>query len=1100
MADGSIIIETSVDVNGLKNGISGLNSVANTAFKGIATALGSITTAASAAAGFMIKVGSDFEAGMSRVQAISGASGGDLEKLTEKAKEMGATTKFSATEAASAMEFMAMAGWKTEDMLGGISGIMDLAAASGESLALTSDIVTDALTGFGLTAADSGRFADVLAAASSNANTNVAMMGETFKYVAPVAGALGYSVEDTSVAIGLMANSGIKASQAGTSLRGMLTNLAKPTGTIKDYMDELDLSLTDVNGEIKPLNALLLEMREKFDGLTEAQKAQYAAGIAGKEAMSGLLAIVNASDADFKKLTEAIANSNGAAARMAETMQNNLKGSLTILGSTVEGLGISFYDNIKGSATDAVKSLTGTLSSHEFKASFDTFSKGSAKIIDGLSGLSKKALPAAAKGFAFFAENLREIVGITGAVYLGLKSFSVLSSVTAMVQGTTTALAAYTAVGSAVTVQQAAMNGALSLGQIAVGALTGQISLATAAQAAWNIVLSANPVGLIVAGVGALTVGLTAYAVLTKESATETQRLCDESEALLQTSQGLRSAMQDSAQKRKEEKREMEKQAGTAKILADRLSDLADKTNKTAGEKEQMLSLVEQLNEAIPGLNLAYDAENDVLNKQRDEIHGVIDANLELLKVKAAQEDQTKIAQEAYDTEKNLNDLRQQRLEIVYQLMQMESDLYAITQDADKAFLAQDARLSYEYKSGKLVEQLASVNAEIQSLESEAKGLNREFDECGQYIRNVADSANDSADSLDAMGQAGAAAGEQVAQSVESLAKALGLTEEQVKTVQEHLEDYEATATNVFSKIADESGHSIQEMIANLEANQQAVNEWADNLVAAAVAGVDQGLLLTLQEAGPEAAGYVKALVDASDVEIARLNEVFRNGTEAARNASNAELTIMKRDSLLLVGEAVDGMAGKLRDGTPDIVGATVSMCNSAVNAISPLAAAFREVGERAAEGLRAAITGRTREMIDSVRGVVDAVVNGTRAHLEVNSPSKLTMRKIGVPFMEGIGKGIEKTLPDVERQMGAGLEDMAGKMEAAVAMESSVIGANTAARQYSSTTSSTVNLGGIRNQIEYYGGSPADADTLMRRMGQKTRQALRAKGVPSFA
>lgn len=291
-----------------------------------------------------IGTAANFESAMSEVAAISGATGDDLTQLTDKAKEMGATTKFSASESASALKYMAMAGWDTESMLDGISGVMQLAAASGEDLASTSDIVTDAMTAFGLSADQSTRFADVLAQTANRSNTSVALMGETFKYVAPVAGALGYSIEDTSVAIGLMANSGIKGSQAGTSLKNVLTNLAKPTDQVQSYMDKLNISLTDSAGNVKPLNQLLNEMRNGFNGLTDAEKAEYAAGIAGKEGMSGLLAIVNSSQTDFDNLTEAINNSNGAAETVADTMMDNLGGQLTILKSTVEGLAISFGD------------------------------------------------------------------------------------------------------------------------------------------------------------------------------------------------------------------------------------------------------------------------------------------------------------------------------------------------------------------------------------------------------------------------------------------------------------------------------------------------------------------------------------------------------------------------------------------------------------------------------------------------------------------------------------------------------------------------------------------------------------------------------------
>lgn len=321
-------------------------------------AIGAIGDKAKEAAEFVVDVGSSFESAMSEVSAISGSSGSDIEALTEKAKEMGSSTKFSATEAAEAMNYMAMAGWKTNDMLNGIEGIMNLAAASGEDLATTSDIVTDALTGFGLTAADGGHFADILAQASSNANTNVSMMGETFKYVAPVAGALGYSAEDASVAIGLMANSGIKASSAGTALRTLLTNLAKPTDNMAAAMDDLGISLTDTNGEMKPLNELMGDLRTSFSGLTEEQKASYAATLAGKEGMSGLLAIVNASKSDYDKLTASIANCDGAAEGMAATMQNNLSGKLTIMNSALEGLGIAAYDYVSGPLQGVVEGVT----------------------------------------------------------------------------------------------------------------------------------------------------------------------------------------------------------------------------------------------------------------------------------------------------------------------------------------------------------------------------------------------------------------------------------------------------------------------------------------------------------------------------------------------------------------------------------------------------------------------------------------------------------------------------------------------------------------------------------------------------------------------
>lgn len=318
-----------------------------------------------------VKTATDFDEGMSKVAAISGATGDDLDALRDKAREMGAKTKFSATEAAAAMEYMAMAGWKTEDMLGGIEGIMNLAAASGEDLATTSDIVTDALTAFGMSADDSAHFADILAAASSNANTNVSMMGETFKYCAPIAGALGFSAEDTAQAIGLMANAGIKGSQAGTALRTIMNNLAGEVKITGSALGEVTIATTNADGSMRDLSDILSDCRGAFSQLSESEQAAAAEALVGRNAMSGFLALMNAGDADIEKLSSSIDHCsdtfvktvdgaiipmsqaleegidwieeyNGVADQMASVMQDNLAGQLTILKSQIQELAISF--------------------------------------------------------------------------------------------------------------------------------------------------------------------------------------------------------------------------------------------------------------------------------------------------------------------------------------------------------------------------------------------------------------------------------------------------------------------------------------------------------------------------------------------------------------------------------------------------------------------------------------------------------------------------------------------------------------------------------------------------------------------------------------
>lgn len=350
-----------------------------------------------------MELGIDFSSSMSNVQAISGATADQMEALEQTARDLGATTTFSASDVSDAFGYMAMAGWDTEQMLGGVRGVLDLAAASGEDLATTSDIVTDALTAFGMSAEDSGRFADILAAASSNANTNVSMLGESFKYVAPVAGAMGYSAEDTSIALSLMANAGIKASQGGTALRNVLTNMAKPSKDAATAMDALGISLTDDEGNMLSLQDVMGNLRESFGGLmisqeefsetlatmdknledgtitqkeydkelellTErafgaegAEKARYATMIAGKNGMSGLLAILNASEEDYSKLTESIYGCSGAAGEMAAVMNDNLGGDIKEMNSALEELKLKIFDGIQQPMRDIVQFITGSV-------------------------------------------------------------------------------------------------------------------------------------------------------------------------------------------------------------------------------------------------------------------------------------------------------------------------------------------------------------------------------------------------------------------------------------------------------------------------------------------------------------------------------------------------------------------------------------------------------------------------------------------------------------------------------------------------------------------------------------------------------------------
>lgn len=550
-----------------------------------------------------LEAGMSFEQGMAQVQAVSGASAEDMELLTEKAKEMGESTKFSASESAEAFNYMAMAGWKTEDMLDGISGIMSLAAASGSDLATTSDIVTDALTAMGYQAGDAGRLADVMAAASSNANTNVEMMGQTFQYAAPLVGAMGYNMEDTAKAIGLMANAGIKGTKAGTALRSMLSRLSAPPKECAEAMDELGITLTDSEGNMKSLDQVMLDLRDAFNGMSETEQTANAKAIAGQEAMSGLLAIVNAAPADYQKLTKAVQESEGAAASMADTMNDTVEGQLTLLKSQIEGIEIQIYEKLTPALREGLDKIKETLTAIDWST-----------VGSKLGNFANKAIDL----FIKIINNAEGIIDILKAVGTVLATTFVVGKVLSFASSIATMVTTFKALKAAT-------------------------DTATTSQLLLNAAQAATPIGLVVAGVAALTAGIIYLASKNKEAEVTTTQLTDAENEQVDQINELNQAYKDMKSTRDESVDAITAEYGHYEDLAKELDSLVDANGAVKeADQERVRFIIKDLNEA---LGTEMEMIDGVIQNYQDE-----KAAIEALMVTKKAEAVLRANEEAYTT------------------------------------------------------------------------------------------------------------------------------------------------------------------------------------------------------------------------------------------------------------------------------------------------------------------------------------------------------------------------------------------------------------------------------------------------------------------
>lgn len=811
--------------------------------------------------GYMACVASagDFEESMSTVEALSGASAEELAALSAEAKELGATTKFTAKESADAMTYMAMAGWDASDMLSGMDGVLQLAAASGEDLAQVSDIVTDNLSAFGLKASDTAHFSDVLAAAATNANTNVSIMGETFKMSASVAGALGYSVEDVAVAVGLMANSGVKGSIAGTALKNTFNGLLEGVTLTGASFGEYEYSAVRADGTMKDFGSTIEELRGYFDQMTEAERVNNAMTIAGERGYNGLLAILNATDEDYASLTASINNCSGAAAKMAAIKMDNMNGQLTLAKS----------------AWDALKMSIG----EQFTPVMSDFYEIEAKVFGGLSEFVDQH-PALVKAITAF-------ITVVGAATAALTAYAAIKKV----------------VNALNVVSMFSVAGPIMLAVGAVAALTAGIA---------SLVNAANE------GVPSLE-ELTEAAREMEETMDEAKATYDDTVASTMAAAGVADTYIDKLEALEaaglESNDAQSEYQNTLALLLQVMPSLSDCISQTT---DQYGRTIYTLNTTTDALRANTDAwrENAMQQAYQDQLTAMYasysDVLIEAQKNSIGLTNATNAKTEA--EEKLSNAL--ERIDELYADAQAQADAYyqetGYQTDAT-AYLSQE----YHDLSMAVWDYRDEIDTAEKSVINYNKALEEDADAVAAAEAEIA-LAEEAVKNLTGATEEGTGAdADAAAQKEELLGTIDSVTERIAALTEEYTAAYDTALQSIngqiglFDTMSVEVELSVDKMIEALESQVEYMATYSENLRTAAEMGLSEGLIAQLSDGSTESAAYLQAIVDDGGEKIAELNAAFAEVEQGKEDFAGA-IADMKTDFTATMDELQEELAADI--------------------------------------------------------------------------------------------------------------------------------------------------------------------------------------------
>ncbi|MBO5032171.1 MAG: phage tail tape measure protein [Lachnospiraceae bacterium] len=920
--------------------------------EGIKTLANGIKTIATAA----VDTGKSFEASMSQVAATMGITTDEIAKgstayetLNKAAQDCGKATMFSASQSAEALNYLALAGYDAEKAAATLPKVLNLAAAGGLDLAYASDLVTDSMAALGLETQQLDTYIDEMTKTSQKSNTSVAQLGEATLVCAGTVSLTGQSLETMNTALGVLANNGIKGAEGGTHLRNMLLSLSAPTDTAKEGIEELGLQVYDSQGKMRDLNDIMIEMDRLMSDMKPEEKTKIIAKIFNKTDIAAVNAVLKSMNGEYKTLNGQIKDCSGAAQAMADTLNDNLKGRITILQSALEGLGITAYnlfdDEMKDavdSATDAVSRLQGEIDNGDLGVSLRNMSEALGEFAINAVSTAEKALPKLIDGMTWLLENGDIVAGLIG--------------------GVTSAKIAYTVATEA----------------------------ATVAQKLFNVTANANPYIFLATAITGVIGAVTLYA---KTADNAVDQLTESTQKLTDSSKKLNAEAAETSKKRGEIRAGYENEKAVCMKLAEELDALQSKTVLTAAEQARQAAVIDELNAAIPELNLSIDEQTGFLNMSTDALLENIDAQMALMKAEAAREDLAAIAEEQYEAEKNLAELETQQLELI----EKRSELYAELREAAEG--AAEVRYSEETQ-----EALAQYNEDIKALTTEINNTKGTIDELGaEYEETTAYIADNEAlskasDAMENLGSAADEAGtEIVAMSQEAIEAYNEMYNDMCETIQSQMD--------LFSEFSTKSELSTAEILKNMESQVTGIAQWSENIQSLADRGINQGLLQYLADMGPQGAGYVQAFTQMTEEELEKANELFKDAMLLPYETTNQIMDAYTRageDAGTGYAQGMESKKDEILDIAEELPRDSLQLMRMVLDSHSPSMETYA-IGEDFSDGLKLGISDNKDKILTIIKQVTSAMLTETRMGIPEEE-----YKNIGIRITDGLRSGIE--------------------------------------------------------------------------------------------